>query len=48
MTAQGNFDEVIVNDDLEEAFIKLSHVREELYPHLQQVKSHPTKVSRGS
>ena len=36
-TAQGNFDEVIVNDDLEEAFIKLRHVLEELYPHLQQV-----------
>ena len=38
-TAPGNFDEVVVNDDLEQAFIKLRHILEELYPHLQQVPS---------
>ena len=42
-TAPGNFDEVVVNDDLEQAFIKLRHItywRNFSYPHLQ----HPTKL----
>ena len=38
-TTPGNFDEVVVNDDLEEAFLKLRHILEEFYPHLQQVPS---------
>ena len=38
-TTNGNFDEIVVNDDLEQAFIRLRHILEEWYPHLQQVPS---------
>ncbi len=38
-TTQGNFDEVIVNGDLEEAFLHLRQILEEWYPHLNQIPS---------
>jgi guanylate kinase len=35
----GNFDEIIVNDDLNESFIHLKMIMENWYPHLNQVAS---------
>lgn len=36
-TRPGTFDEVIVNDDLDFAFLSLRHILEERYPHLNAV-----------
>ena len=35
----GNFDDVVVNDDLESAFLHLRLILEQWYPHLNQVLS---------
>mmetsp|Transcript_16556 Transcript_16556/g.24762 ORF Transcript_16556/g.24762 Transcript_16556/m.24762 type:complete len:343 (+) Transcript_16556:129-1157(+) len=37
--AEGNFDQVIVNDDIEHSFLQLRQVLEEWYPHLNQIPS---------
>jgi len=36
---QGNFDDIVVNDDLDAAFLHLRQILEEWYPHLNQVLS---------
>lgn len=38
-TKKGSFDEVVVNDDLELAFLSLRHILEERYPHLNTIPS---------
>jgi guanylate kinase len=38
-TSEGNFDQIIVNDDLEITFLHLRQVLEEWYPHLNQIPS---------
>ena len=37
--ARGNFDDVVINDDLNKAFLHMRLILEEWYPHLNQVLS---------
>ncbi len=37
--ARGNFDDIVINDDLNKAFLHMRLILEEWYPHLNQVLS---------